>query len=156
MKIAAVQIAPVFLDSKSTWRKLAGFINIAADNGASLVTWGETLIPGYPQWLSPSGGAKFNDENQKTAYTTYWEEALTLDSTIITEMCQLAEKRSIMLMGGIAERFSGSTYCTLLSIGTNGEILGCHRKIKSTYEERLVWADGDASGLKVYPTPVGN
>ncbi|MFX1513703.1 MAG: carbon-nitrogen hydrolase family protein [Promethearchaeota archaeon] len=156
MKIAAIQIAPVFLDSKLTWEKLADFINEAADNASSLVTWGETLVPGYPSWLSPSGGAKFNNKDQKTAYTTYWEESLTLDGLIVQGMRRLAKKRKIMLMGGIAERYSGSIFCTLITIGFNGELLGYHRKIKPTYEERLVWADGDANGLKVYPTPVGN
>jgi len=54
-------------------------------------------------------------------------------------------------MGGIAEQDGGSTYCTLLTFGPEGNLLGRHRKIKPTFEERLVWADGDSSGLKTYP-----
>ena len=156
MKVAAIQISPIFLDSAKTWQKLSGYIREAADKGAKLVTWGETLIPGYPQWVSPSGGAKFNDENQKTVYAKYWQEALKIDGPIIDEMKSLAAKLSVMFMGGIAEKEGGSIYCTLITIGVDGELLGRHRKLKPTYEERLVWADGDGKGLRVYPTEIGN
>lgn len=156
MKVACIQIAPVFLDSNRTWQKLSEYIIEAANDGAKLITWGETLIPGYPQWLSPTGGAKFNDEHQKLVYAKYWKESLRLDGMIVEEMKKLAANLDVMLMGGIAEKESGSIYCTLITIGTNGKLLGRHRKIKPTYEERLIWADGDGKGLKVYPTEIGN
>jgi nitrilase len=151
IRIASIQIAPVFLNAQKTWKKLANKIVEAKSNEVDLVTWGETLIPGYPQWVSPSGGARFNDAEQKKAYAKYWQEAIKLDnSEIIIEMKTLAKKLNIMMMGGIAEKFGGSIYCTLLTIGQDGDILGRHRKIKPTYEERLVWADGDRLGLKTY------
>lgn len=151
IRVAGIQIASVFLDAQKTWKKLEERIIEAKDNGAELVTWGETLIPGYPQWVSPSGGAKFDDPDQKKAYAKYWQEAIKLnESKIIDEMKQLAKKLGIMFMGGLAEKEGGSIYCTLLTIGPEGEILGRHRKLKPTYEERLVWADGDKIGLKTH------
>lgn len=45
----------------------------------------------------------------------------------------LAAALGVMLMGGIAEQHSGSTYCTLLTIGPDGEIWGRHRKLKPTW-----------------------
>ncbi len=151
IRVAGIQIAPVFLNARKTWDKLEANIREAKANGAELVTWGETLVPGYPAWLSPSGGARFNDSDQKTAYSTYWREALTLDGPIVGEMKALAKELGIMFMGGIAEKEGGSIYCTLLTIGKDGTTLGRHRKVKPTYEERLVWADGDSIGLKTYP-----
>lgn len=151
IRVAGIQIAPVFLNARDTWRKLVSYIREAGSNGAELVTWGETLVPGYPVWLSPSGGARFNDSEQKTAYSTYWREALSLDGEIVGEMRSVAKELGIMLMGGIAEKEGSSIYCTLLTIGGDGSILGRHRKVKPTYEERLVWADGDGLGLKTYP-----
>ncbi len=152
IRVAGIQIAPIFLDAHKTWEKLAQYIREAKSNGAELVTWGETLIPGYPIWLARSGGAKFNDPQQKAVYGKYWQEAIKLDkSLIIDEMKALAKELELMLMGGIAEKEGGSIYCTLVTISQKGQILGRHRKLKPTYEERLVWADGDGLGLKTYP-----
>ena len=152
IKVACIQIAPIFLNSQKTWEKLRLFIEEASSNGSELVTWGETLIPGYPQWLSPSGGAKFDNNQQKKVYRKYWEESIKLDnSVIITEMKEVAKELNVMLMGGIAEKEGGSIYCTLVTIDQEGKFLGRHRKIKPTYEERLVWADGDRLGMVTYP-----
>ncbi len=152
IRVAGIQISPVFLNAERTWEKLESYIRDAKSDGAELATWGETLIPGYPFWLSPTGGAKFNNKDQKTAYSTYWREAIQLEnSPIIERMKSLADELGIMLVGGIAEKEGSSIYCTLLTINNKGVILGRHRKIKPTYEERLVWADGDGLGLKTYP-----
>jgi nitrilase len=152
IRVASIQIAPIFLDSGKTWGKLEGFIREACSEGATLITWGETLIPGYPIWISPSGGAKFNDSQQKAVYSKYWQEAIHLEkSPIISKMEKLAGRLDVNLMGGIAEKEGGSIYCTLITIGSEGKILGRHRKIKPTYDERLVWADGDGLGLRTYP-----
>lgn len=157
MKIGVIQLEPEFLNVKGTWLKLKEKILEIAKEGAEIISWGETLLPGYPQWVSITNGAQFNSELQKKLYSMYWKEALYLpDHPIILEMQHLAKELHIMFMGGIAERSNGSVYCTLLTISNTGEILGRHRKLKPTYEERLVWADGDALGLRTYPTKVGN
>jgi len=147
IKIAGIQIAPVFLDAQKTWEKLEKYIREAKSNGTELVVWGETLIPCYPTWI----WLEIPYNNQKTIYGKYWEQCLKLEeSTIITDMKNLAKELEIMMMGGIAEKYGGSIYCTLLTISKEGVILGRHRKVKPTYRERLVWADGDGLGLKTY------
>lgn len=150
LKVAAVQIAPVYLDSQATWEKLGSRLREAASSGAELITWSESLIPGYPNWISSSTG-----DDQKAVYGRYWQQALRLDGAIVTEMKKLARGLGVMLMGGIAEQHSGSTFCTLLTVGADGEIWGRHRKLKPTWRERLVWADGDGEGLRTYPTKIG-
>lgn len=152
VRIAGIQIAPVFLNAKKTWEKLSNYIREANDNEAQLVAWGETLIPGYPFWLGSSGAAKWDNADQKKTFSTYWREALDLDnSTILSEMKKLAKELGIMMMGGVAEKSSGSTYACLITIDENGDFINRHRKIKPTYAERLIWADGDGLGLKTVP-----
>jgi nitrilase len=152
VRVAGIQIAPVFLNSQKTWEKLSDYIRDAHDNEAKLVTWGETLIPGYPFWLGASGAARWDNPDQKKSFSTYWREALDLsDSKILAEMKSLAKELKIMMMGGIAEKSSGSTYCTLVTINEEGKLINRHRKLKPTYAERLVWADGDGLGLNTVP-----
>ena len=147
IRVAGIQIASVFLDAQKTWEKLEGYIREAKSNGAELVTWGETLIPCYPTWI----WLEVSPRDQKKVYGKYWSECIKLDeSEIIENMKTLAKELGIMMMGGIAEKYGGSIYCTLLTIDQEGEILGRHRKVKPTYRERLVWADGDGLGLKTY------
>jgi predicted amidohydrolase len=58
----------------------------------------------------------------------------------------------------VAERDAttkGSVYCALLFISRDGKILGRHRKIKPTFNERSMWGDGDATGLRVHERPYG-
>jgi nitrilase len=154
IKVAAIQISPVFLDKKKTWVKLQKYLKEAVDKGAELIVWGETLIPGYPQWVSVSGGASFDNEKQKQTYFKYWNEAVSLDGPIIQQMKEFTSRYEVMLMGGILEKDGSSVYCTLITI-KDGELLGRHRKIKPTYEERLVWSDGDGKGIQVYDTKIG-
>ena len=49
----------------------------------------------------------------------------------------------------------GTIYNTNVVISETGEILGRHRKLVPTWAEKLSWAGGDGSTLKVYDTAVG-
>jgi len=69
----------------------------------------------------------------------------------LDSICKLAKERSIAIYLGIIERpidrGGHSLYCTLVSIDKYGVIQSTHRKIRPTYEERLVWSPGNGHGL---------
>ena len=148
-------MSPVFLDKAATWQKLKLMILEAIEEDANVIIWGETLIPGYPIWMGMTDSARWNNPDQKRVYSTYVREAVNLDGEIVSEMCDISMKHGVMLVGGILERGGSSVYATLLTIGFDGKILGRHRKIKPTFDERLLWADGDTEGLRTYETPEG-
>lgn len=150
MRLAVLQVAPVWLDAWATWDKLKALAQEAIADGAEVLCWGESLVPGYPNWTTVD-----DTEKQQPLYAKYWDNAVTLDSALVAEMCGFAKSRKVMLIGGVAERGSGSVYCTILTIGADGTMLGRHRKLKPTWRERLVWGDGDGLGLKVHDTKIG-
>jgi nitrilase len=51
IKLAAVQAQPVFLNKTATTEKVCELIREAGRQGADVVGFPETFIPGYPGWL---------------------------------------------------------------------------------------------------------
>lgn len=155
LTVALAQIAPVWLNREATTEKVMQAISQASDKGAELVTFGETLLPGYPFWLDFTGGAKFNSPIQKTIHAHYLSQAINIESGHLQPICALAKQKQIAVVLGIAERASdrgGHTiYCSLAYISQQGEIKNVHRKLMPTYEERLAWGPGDGHGLCTFP-----
>jgi predicted amidohydrolase len=52
VKVAAAQMAPVFLDREATVEKVSGLILEAGARGIQLVAFPEAIIPGFPYWAS--------------------------------------------------------------------------------------------------------
>lgn len=154
MKVALAQISPVFMDKKNTEAKIISSIKEAAKNGASLVVFGEALMPGYPFWVSLTNGAVFNSAIQKQLFARYLQEAVQIEKGELSAICKTAAKAQIAVYLGIVERpldrGSHSLYCSLVYIDKQGVIQSVHRKLQPTYEERLIWAVGDGNGLKTH------
>ena len=49
----------------------------------------------------------------------------------------------------------GTVYNTLVTIGEDGRLLGRHRKLVTTWAEKLTWVPADASGMRVHETAIG-
>ena len=155
MKVALAQIAPVWLNKQKTLEKVMNSINEAAQQGASLVTFGETLLPGYPFWVERTDGARFESQRQKEIHAHYLRQAVNIESGDLEPLCRLAKQLKIAVIIGIAERAGDrgghSVYCTMVYVNQDGVITHTHRKLMPTYEERLTWSPGDGNGLQVQP-----
>ena len=155
LTVALAQISPVWLHREETVAKVAHWIDKAAERGARLVAFGETLVPGYPFWLAHTGGAEFDSKVQKEIHAHYLEQAVDLDAGHLDEVCDRAKKHGIHVMLGCFERpgdRGGHTgYCSLVSVDGAGTIQNVHRKVMPTYEERLSWGAGDGHGLNTFP-----
>ncbi len=154
LRVAAAQIAPVWLDRAATLAKIEARVAEAADAGAQLICFGETLLPGYPFWIELTDGARFNSRVQKEIHAHYVDQAVRIAGGDLASLCALAAARRIAIYLGVLERDdrrSGhSVYCSLVYIGADGVIASVHRKLVPTYEERLSWAPGDGHGLRTH------
>ena len=154
MKLALAQLAPVWLDRTATLAKIQQYISDAATAGAQLICFGETLLPGYPFWLSTAEGAAFDNRRQKELHAHYLREAVCIERGDLDSLRRQAKQYKIAIYLGVAERPTDrgghSIYCSLIYIDAAGIILSVHRKLQPTYEERLVWAPGDGHGLRTH------
>ncbi|HTS88796.1 MAG TPA: carbon-nitrogen hydrolase family protein [Gemmatimonadales bacterium] len=156
IRVAAVQVAPVFLDLAKSLDRLEEWTAKAAATGARLVVFGETWLPGYPAWLdSCPEAALWAHPGAKALYTRLTQNAVEIPGAAFDRLARIAREAGVVLAVGAHERAGRSLYCSLLVLGPDGTLLNRHRKLKPTYGERLVWGDGDAAGLRVVDTPVG-
>jgi nitrilase len=152
-KVAAVQTAPVFLNPAATVDKACALIAEAAGNGAKLVAFPEVFVAGYPYWnwlMTPIEGSIW--------FERLCRAAITIPGPEVERLCAAAHKHNCVVVIGVNERDPRSVatlYNTNIVIGADGTILGRHRKLVPTWAEKLTWAGGDGSSLRVYDTPVG-
>jgi nitrilase len=155
--VAAVQAAPVFLDRDATVDRAVSLVEEAANEGARLIAFPETWIPGYPSWIYHA--AKWDDPGSKRAFARLLANSVQVPSPATDALCSAAQEAGVHVVVGIHERdadFStGTIYNSLLFISSEGEILGTHRKLVPTHAERIVWGRGDGSTLHVFETPFG-
>lgn len=152
-KAAAVQAAPVFLDTDATVDKACRLIAEAAGNGARLVAFPEVFVAGYPYWswiANPIDGSPWFERLARSA--------IEIPGPEIAKIAQAAARHRTHVVIGVNERSRhgiGTIYNTLVTIGDDGRILGRHRKLVPTWAEKLTWAPGDASALRVHRTAIG-
>lgn len=152
-KVAAVQTAPVFLNTDATVDKAIQLIGEAAQNGAKLVAFPEVFISGYPYWSwigTPIEGSAWFE---KLALS-----AIEIPGPEISKVAAAAARNNINVVIGVNERNRngvGTIYNTLVTISDEGRILGRHRKLVPTWAEKLTWTPGDASALRVHDTSIG-
>lgn len=155
--VAAVQATPVLLDREATIEKACALIAEAAQAGARLIVFPEAFVPGYPDWVwnIPAG----EERQLAELYAALVASAVDIPSPSTDRLCQAAREAGVYVVMGLSERnleaSGASLYNTLLYIGDDGVILGKHRKLVPTGGERLVWAQGDGSTLRVFETPLG-
>ncbi|MGA8921779.1 MAG: carbon-nitrogen hydrolase family protein [Candidatus Dormiibacterota bacterium] len=156
--VAIVQHPPVTLDRRKTLERGVKLLEEAAGRGARLVSFPETWLPGYPEWLwrlRPGNDYDLTSEIHRRLV----ENAVDLKAGDLKPIQAAAKRLKVTVSIGIHERdgeFSrGTLYNTVVLIGPTGEVLNRHRKLIPTNPERMVWGMGDATGLRVTATPAG-
>jgi nitrilase len=158
VRVAVVQHPPVLLDRDATLARGVELLDEAARAGARLVSFPETWVPGYPEWL---WRLRPGQDNALTGeiHARLLDSAVDLDAGQLQPLQDAAREHGVTVLAGVHERdgrFSrGTLYNTAVLVGPDGAILNRHRKLMPTNAERMVWGQGDGSGLRVVDTPVG-
>ncbi len=149
VRVAAVQAAPAFLDLPGTLERLDNWARRAAGDGARIIAFPETWLPGYPAWMDSSpGAALWNDAGGKALFQRLSDNAVEVPGPATERIAALAAELGVTIVVGVHERAGRSLYNTLLFFGPDGALLNHHRKLVPTHGERLLWGQGDAAGLR--------
>ncbi len=157
VKVAAAQLAPSYMDLNGCLDIAESAILEAGRNGAQLIAFPETWLPGFPFWIFKEAG--WRDEHHKQAYAHLLANSVQIGDQAITRLCQAARKAGITVVMGANERDNRASretlYNSLFYISSDGQLLGVRRKLKPTHAERIIWGEGDGSGIRVFDTPAG-
>jgi nitrilase len=153
VKVCAAHAAPVFLDAQATVEKACSIVAEAARNGARLIAFPESYVPGFPVWAGVQAPIR-NHEYFKRLVA----QSVEVPGPEVKQLCATAREHHVFVSMGICERTPVSAGClwnSNLLIGDDGRILNHHRKLVPTFYEKLVWANGDGAGLRVCETAIG-
>ena len=143
-KVAAVQASPVFLDANATIDKTIALMEKAAKNGAKVIAFPETWVPGYPWfiWLdAPAWGLQFIPE--------YSQNSIRSDGPEMERVKQAAKANNIYVSLGYSEKHGGSQYIA--------QMISMRRTARSANRQPMsndnFWEGDDPVWLSM--TPVG-
>lgn len=152
IKAAAVQLRPVLYSREGTVEQVVSKIRELGMQGVRFATFPETVVPYYPYfsfiqpaWQIVGGGEQLRLLDQGVMVPSAATDA-------IGEACKAA---GMVVSIGVNERDGHTLYNTQLLFDADGELIQRRRKITPTYHERMIWGQGDGSGLRAVDSMVG-
>ncbi len=150
VRAAAAQIAPDLESADGTLGRVLETIREAARQGVQLIVFPETFLPYYPyfSFIQPP-------VLQGPAHLLLMDRAPTVPGPTTEAVSAAAREAGMVVVLGLNERDHGSLYNTQLVFDADGRQVLKRRKITPTYHERMVWGQGDGSGLTAVDTRAG-
>jgi nitrilase len=150
IKAAAVQLSPVLYSREGTVEKVCRQILALGRQGVRFATFPETVVPYYPYFSFVQPPYKMGAEHQRLL-----EQAVTVPSAATRAIGEACREAGVVASIGVNERDGGTLYNAQLLFDADGKLLQHRRKISPTYHERMVWGQGDGSGLRAIDSAVG-
>ncbi|EEY97124.1 Nit6803 family nitrilase [Acinetobacter johnsonii] len=150
IKAAAVQCSPVLYSQTGTVKKICDTILELGQQGVQFAVFPETVVPYYPYFSFVQPPFAMGKEHLKLLH-----ESVVVPSAATTLIGQACKEANIVVSIGINERAGGTIYNAQLLFDADGSIIQHRRKITPTYHERMVWGQGDGSGLRAIDSAVG-
>lgn len=150
VKAAAIQIAPDLDSREATVERVASAVAEAAQHDVQIAVFPETCIPYYPYFSFVLPPVLAGKEHMRL-----YEQAVTVPGPTTEALAEIARRHDMVLVIGVNELDNGSLYNCQLIFDADGELVLKRRKLTPSYHERMIWGQGDGSGLKVVETSVG-
>ncbi|MBI2934045.1 MAG: carbon-nitrogen hydrolase family protein, partial [Chloroflexi bacterium] len=159
---AAVQAGPVlkdapqFFDARATLDKAVSLIEEAGRNGTRLIVFPECWMPSFPYWCL--------DYRDRGRFVDIWAKFLRCSVEVpgpeTEALCAAAKRANAYVVMGINERdarYPARMYNSMVYLSPQGTVMGTHRKICNTVQERLFHTPGDGGDnlYTVFKTGIG-
>src|SRR5215470_1962168 len=152
VKAAAVQLSPALYSREATVEKVVRKVLELGRQGVQFATFPETVVPYYPYFSFVQSPLQniVGAEQRKLL-----DQAVTAPSSATDAISDAARQAGIVVSIGVNERDGGTLYNTQLLFDADGALIQRRRKISPTYHERMIWGQGDGSGLRAVDSKVG-
>ncbi|MDB6373322.1 Nit6803 family nitrilase [Photorhabdus bodei] len=150
IKAAAVQCSPVLYSQAATVKKICDIILELGKQGVQFAVFPETVVPYYPYFSFVQPPFAMGKEHLKLL-----NESVVVPSEATLAIGQACLEANMVVSIGINERAGSTIYNAQLLFNADGSIIQHRRKITPTYHERMVWGQGDGSGLRAINSAVG-
>jgi aliphatic nitrilase len=150
IRAAAVQISPVLYSREGTVDRVVQKIIALGRQGVQFATFPETVVPNYPYFSFVQRPFEMGPE-----YSKLLQHAVTVPSAATHAIADACKQAAMVVSIGVNERDGGSLYNTQLLFDADGTLLQRRRKISPTLHERMIWGQGDGSGLRAVDSAVG-
>jgi aliphatic nitrilase len=150
VKAAAVQMSPVLYNREATVEKVVQKILELGRQGVQFAVFPETIVPYYPYFSFVQPPYQMDAEHRRLV-----EQAVTIPSPATQAIGDACREAGMVVSIGVNERDGGTLYNTQLLFDADGALIQRRRKISPTFHERMIWGQGDGSGLRAVDSAVG-
>jgi nitrilase len=150
VRAAAVQLSPVLYSREGTTEKVCRLIAEAGAAGAGLVVFPETVVPYYPYFSFIKAPVAMGADHLRLI-----EQSVDVPGPTTEAIAAAARRAGTVVAIGVNERHHGTLYNTQLVFDADGKLVLSRRKLTPTYHERMIWGQGDGSGLRAVDTRAG-
>src|ERR1700712_5342796 len=150
IRAAAVQFSPVLYSRQGTVAKLCDTLLALGREGVQFAVFPETVVPYYPYFSFVQPPFAMGKEHLQLL-----EQSVTVPSEVTRQIGEACREAGIVASIGVNEREGGTIYNAQLLFDADGTLIQHRRKITPTYHERIVWGQGDGSGLRAVDSAVG-
>ena len=151
VKASAVQLSPVLYSREGTVEKIVRKIHELGRQEVQFATFPETVVPYYPYFSIVQSGYQILAGGE---FVKLLEQSVTVPSAATEEIGEACRQAGVVASIGVNERDGGTVYNAQLLFDSDGTLIQRRRKITPTHYERMIWGQGDGSGLRAVDSKI--